>query len=72
MQVHLLSQSLPPFPSIHEFPAEFEAESDVVTATPPLPDPDVGSCCCPGPVGGSVDVGVVTSAGFDRAFRAGA
>lgn len=70
MKVHFLSECLPPFSSVNEFPAESEPEANVIAASPPLPDSDVGSCGGARPVRCPVDVGIVTGAGFDGPFCA--
>lgn len=70
MKVHFLSQRLPSFARIDKFPTESESEADVVAATPPFPNSDVGGCSSTRPVRCAVDVRIVAGAGLDGAFCA--
>lgn len=72
VQVHFFSQCFPSFACVDKFPAESEAEADVVAASAPFPNAHIGGDSSSRAVRRSVYVRVVTCARLDRAFSASA
>lgn len=78
MQIHFLPQISSPLSSIDKFPAEFETKIYVIRAAAPVPfagaspSPSATGGGCAGYLGTTPVVRVVTVAGADGTFAAGA